>query len=111
MTNPGKVVAFLDVRATGFDYSLAFVMGGAVLTAIGPSLSAFRRRQLSTVGRALPMPASEPDAKLLLGSVLFGVGWGLAGLCPGPALVGLATLKPQLIAFNIASAFAMILTP
>jgi hypothetical protein len=86
MTDPGKVIGFLDV-AGDWDPSLAFVMGGAVLV----GFFAFRfagRRARTFLGGALQLPHNRDiDKRLLAGSLLFGIGWGLAGFCPGPALV------------------------
>ncbi len=90
MSNPAKVLAFLDL-AGDWDPSLALVMAGAI--AVG--LVAFRiagRRPTSLRGKPLQMPtARQIDRRLLAGSALFGIGWGLAGICPGPALVLLGT--------------------
>jgi uncharacterized membrane protein YedE/YeeE len=88
MANPGKVLGFLDL-AGAWDPSLAFVMGGA----IGVGVVAFavaRQRTKSFLGLDMKLPqAQHIDARLVVGSVLFGVGWGVAGFCPGPALVAL----------------------
>jgi uncharacterized membrane protein YedE/YeeE len=85
MTNPLKVLDFLDL-AGNWDPSLAFVMGGAVLV----TLVAFRfvlRRAVPLYGDRFHLPTlTQLDRKLLGGAVLFGIGWGLAGYCPGPAL-------------------------
>ncbi|MBO3707848.1 MAG: YeeE/YedE family protein [Candidatus Accumulibacter sp.] len=90
MGNPAKVLAFLDL-AGDWDPSLALVMTGAI--AVG--LAAFRiagRLPTSLRGKPLQMPtARQIDRRLLVGSALFGIGWGLAGICPGPALVLLGT--------------------
>ncbi|KWR74690.1 DUF6691 family protein [Cupriavidus sp. IDO] len=88
MANPAKVLGFLDL-AGSWDPSLAFVMGGAVL--IGTIAFALaRRRQRSWLGLPMQLPASTTvTLRLVLGSAAFGVGWGLAGFCPGPALVAL----------------------
>jgi len=85
MTQPAKVLGFLDF-AGHWDPSLAFVMGGAV--AIGAFAFALaKRRPLSWLGTAIDLPANRRiDARLVVGSVTFGVGWGLAGICPGPAI-------------------------
>lgn len=85
MVNPAKVLAFLDI-AGDWDPSLAFVMGAALLvTAIGYRLS-WRMRQ-PVFGDAFIIPENRKiDRRLAFGAVLFGAGWGLAGLCPGPAI-------------------------
>lgn len=114
MTNPAKVAAFLNVTPAGFDYSLAFVMGGAVLTSLGPFLSVFRggkRQQKAVTDQPFPNVGGKIDARLVLGAVLFGAGWGLGGLCPGPGLAGLSTLQAPVLAFNAAMLTAMYATP
>jgi uncharacterized membrane protein YedE/YeeE len=89
MTDPAKVLAFLDL-AGAWDPSLALVMGGAIAVALVPFGWA-RRRGRTLAGEPLQWPAAcGIDARLLLGGLLFGIGWGLAGLCPGPAIVALA---------------------
>ena len=85
MTVPAKVIAFLDVSGR-WDPSLAFVMGGAVLVYL-PAVQWLRRSHPSRAPRAGDGPIDLP---LVLGAALFGIGWGLSGLCPGPALVSLA---------------------
>ncbi|WP_323141824.1 YeeE/YedE family protein [Massilia phyllosphaerae] len=89
MTNPAKVLAFLDL-AGRWDPSLAFVMVGAILVAaIGFRLAGRRGRSLS--GGKLHLPGTMGiDRRLMLGSLTFGVGWGLVGYCPGPAIATLA---------------------
>ena len=86
MANPAKVLGFLDL-AGSWDPSLIFVMGGAI--ALG--VVAFRcggRRTASLLGQPMQLPtARHLDKRLVVGSAIFGVGWGLAGICPGPALV------------------------
>ena len=90
MTDPGKVIGFLDV-AGKWDPSLAFVMGGAILVGFFAFRSAGRRGR-TFLGAALHLPnRRDIDARLLGGSVVFGIGWGLAGFCPGPALVSFAS--------------------
>lgn len=88
MTNPSKVLAFLDVFGE-WDPSLAFVMGGALLvTFIGYRL--VLRRKAPFLGQAFQLPnRRDIDFRLVGGAAMFGVGWGLAGLCPGPALASL----------------------
>jgi uncharacterized protein len=88
MTNPGKVLAFLDVTGK-WDPTLAFVMGGALgVNALAWALTRRRARPLFAEEFALS-PESRIEPSLLGGAALFGVGWGLVGLCPGPALAGL----------------------
>lgn len=84
---PDKVQAFLDL-AGNWDPSLAFVMGGAILVAIIPFTLAKKDKVKALGGIKIELPKrTEIDKKLLVGSALFGVGWGLVGYCPGPALV------------------------
>jgi uncharacterized protein len=94
MTDPAKVQGFLDL-AGRWDPSLAFVMGGAIMVAIGAFTLAKRRAaagRKSWSGEAIELPTSDAiDARLIGGGVLFGIGWGLAGFCPGPALVALSS--------------------
>lgn len=86
MTDPGKVIGFLDL-AGNWDPSLAFVMGGAVL--VGSFAFRFAgRRAKSLLGGAMHIPTRRDiDLRLVAGSLVFGIGWGLAGFCPGPAIV------------------------
>ena len=102
MTDPDKVLNFLDVvpyNGVGqWDPSLALVMGGALAVAV-PGFAWVRRRGVAFTGGAIPpAPAPKFDTRLLVGSTLFGVGWGIAGYCPGPALANLAhgALEPML---------------
>jgi len=86
MTDPAKVQGFLDL-AGAWDPSLALVMGGAIGVGVF-AFAAARRRTHAWAGERMELPASNTiDGRLLLGGVLFGAGWGLAGFCPGPALV------------------------
>lgn len=86
MANPEKVLGFLDI-AGQWDPSLAFVMVGAIAMAVIPFAVAKRRTQ-SLIGLPMQLPTSRAiDRRLVAGSVLFGIGWGIAGICPGPALV------------------------
>lgn len=92
MADPAKVLAFLDL-AGAWDPSLALVMGGAIAAA-APAYAWAQRRQRTLLGAALQLPrAQRPDVRLIAGSTLFGAGWGLAGICPGPAVVLLAQGK------------------
>ncbi|HEY0907443.1 MAG TPA: YeeE/YedE family protein [Methylophilus sp.] len=95
MTNPYKVRAFLDI-SRDWDPSLMLVMLGAIAVAfVGFRFS--RHRSVSLLGEPLHLPGTTViDGKLLAGAALFGIGWGLAGFCPGPAIVALmfGSLKP-----------------
>ena len=86
MANPAKVLGFLDL-AGAWDPSLALVMAGAVAVAAG-AFALMKKRTRTLLGAPVLLPgARKIDRRLVLGSLLFGVGWGLAGICPGPALV------------------------
>jgi uncharacterized membrane protein YedE/YeeE len=89
MINPARVLGFLDLFGGAWDPTLAFVMGGALaVMAIAWPLA--HRQQEAYSGGTMPgKPSSVIDAKLLGGAAVFGLGWGLVGLCPGPALAGL----------------------
>ncbi|MFA5957286.1 DUF6691 family protein [Hyphomicrobium sp.] len=98
MANPAKVLNFLDI-AGHWDPSLAFVMGGAVIvTAIGYRL-AFRREKPMLDTRFRVPTSRQIDRNLASGAVIFGAGWGLAGLCPGPALVSIVLAAPAIFVF------------
>lgn len=98
MTNPAKVLGFLDL-AGRWDPSLALVMAGAILVALPAFRVAARRRQ-SLLGEPMNLPtATRIDRRLVLGSLAFGAGWGLAGFCPGPVLASLATGAVQPLIF------------
>jgi len=108
MTNPAKVLAFLDV-AGRWDPTLAFVMGGALAVA-APGFAVARRRARPWLGGSFALPTrSDVDAPLAVGSALFGVGWGLVGLCPGPALADLARGAPSVFAFVAAMLAGVVL--
>jgi uncharacterized membrane protein YedE/YeeE len=95
MSDPAKVLGFLDLGGN-WDPSLAFVMGGAVI--VGSLTFPFAtKRSKAILGDAMRLPrATKIDRRLVLGGLTFGVGWGLAGYCPGPALASLAQggIKP-----------------
>ena len=101
VTDPLKVTAFLDIL--GFwDPTLAFVMGGALMV----TTSCYR---LLRSPRSLPRDSANPVSKpLIIGAVLFGIGWGLGGLCPGPAIANLGALRTEALAFVPSMAVKMI---
>lgn len=106
MANPAKVLAFLDL-AGAWDPSLALVMGGAI--AVG--LIAFRlagQRKVSVLGEPMRLPTRRDiDRRLVFGSLGCGVGWGLAGFCPGPALVAFGALEAKAMVFVVAMLVGM----
>jgi hypothetical protein len=98
MTNPAKVQNFLDVFGR-FDPTLAFVLGAA-LAVSAPAFALARRRERPWLGESFALPTRrDVDARLVGGAALFGVGWGLVGLCPGPALASLFRGASELVVF------------
>ena len=108
MTDPGKVQGFLDL-AGAWDPSLAFVMGGGVMVGlVGFGLA--KRKTISFSGAPFHWPEMTPiDRPLVLGSLMFGMGWGLAGFCPGPALVAMASGNDKALVFVLAMLVGMAL--
>ena len=107
MTDPGKVIGFLDI-AGRWDPSLAFVMAGAILV----GFFAFRlagQRARGFLGGAMELPQRRDlDARLIGGSIVFGIGWGLAGFCPGPALVSFGSGQDKAAVFVAAMLAGML---
>lgn len=101
MANPAKVLNFFDVAGT-WDPSLIFVMGGAlVVTFIGYRLIFGKGPEKPIMDETFHVPQSRViDARLLGGSAVFGVGWGIAGFCPGAALPAVGALKPEVLIFT-----------
>jgi uncharacterized membrane protein YedE/YeeE len=107
MTDPGKVIGFLDLFGT-WDPSLALVMGGAIMVGFF-AFTVAKKRTSSFLGGALRLPTNtDMDKKLVIGSLLFGAGWGLAGFCPGPALVSMADGQPKALVFVVAMLVGML---
>ena len=107
MTDPVKVQGFLDVFGA-WDISLALVMGGGLIVAIvGVQLA--KRQQTSWIGTSIDMPSKTViNKKLLIGAMLFGIGWGLVGICPGPGIVLLGTGQWQAYVFIPAMIIGML---
>jgi uncharacterized membrane protein YedE/YeeE len=107
MYQPAKVTGFLDL-AGEWDPSLAFVMGGAVVVAL-PAFLLARRRSAAWIGGAIDLPAAQTiDSPLVVGSAIFGIGWGLCGVCPAPGVVDLGFLTPGAAIFVAAMAAGML---
>jgi uncharacterized membrane protein YedE/YeeE len=108
MANPAKVIGFLDL-AGNWDPSLGLVMAGAIAVT-APAFFLIRGRKVSLLGAPMVIPTNRSlDWRLIGGSLLFGIGWGIAGFCPGPALVGIGTLNSKAILFVIAMIAGMAL--
>ena len=108
MSNPEKVLDFLDISGN-WDASLAFVMGGAILVAFLPFQYAMRT-QKTIFNEQIDLPkATQVDLKLLLGALLFGMGWGIAGICPAPALTLIGLGYYQALYFIVAMFAGMFL--
>ena len=115
MTNPSKVIGFLSITHN-WDASLMFVMGGAILI-FAPFFYFLKNKEVSTLGMKIELPSKQDiDKKLVIGSALFGVGWGLVGLCPGPSISaltspgisGFAMFDPIIIVFLFSMAIGML---
>ena len=103
MTDPARVRGFLDIFGD-WDPTLAFVMGGA-LVPMAIAWAVVRRRQRPVVATDFDLPPTRPiDTRLIAGAALFGIGWGLAGLCPGPAVAALAVAPVPALIFCIGMA-------
>lgn len=106
MANPAKVLGFLDL-AGAWDPSLAFVMLGAIAVGMVAFFVA-RKHTVSFIGAEMKLPtARHIDRPLLLGSTLFGIGWGVAGFCPGPVLVALGMGEIKALVFGVAMLVGM----
>lgn len=106
MAYPTKVLGFLDLFGD-WDPSLAVVMAAALVITIPGYLWARRRARPLVAARFQWPTLHEIDGRLVGGATLFGIGWGLVGLCPGPAIVDIASLSPRLIGFVVAMALGM----
>ena len=109
MANPAKVINFFDVFGT-FDPSLAFVMGGALMAAAIGYRLVFRRNAPILAERFLVPPKGTLNAQLFIGAGLFGIGWGIAGFCPGGALPALGTGVTEVFIFVAALVAGIVIT-
>jgi len=108
MSDPGKVLGFLDLLGT-WDPSLALVMAGAILVGM-LAFTVAKKRTMNFLGGALHLPtANQIDRRLVIGALLFGAGWGLAGFCPGPSLVSMFSGQPKAAVFVLAMVISMLL--
>ncbi|MDU4055383.1 MAG: YeeE/YedE family protein [Pseudomonas oryzihabitans] len=109
MLDPARVLGFLDLASGHWDASLLFVLGGALLVAL-PAVQLQRRLTRPLLDTRFHLPPMAPiDRRLLLGAALFGLGWGLAGLCPGPALAALGLGIAKIYGFVAALVAGMML--
>jgi hypothetical protein len=107
MANPAKILAFLDI-AGKWDPSLALVMAGAIAVGL-VAFALAQRRTMSALGLPMQLPtASTLDARLVGGSIVFGIGWGLAGFCPGPAIVAVGAGYAKAAVFVAAMLLGMV---
>jgi uncharacterized membrane protein YedE/YeeE len=106
MMNPNKVLSFLDIFGN-WDPTLIFVMGGAIFSAL-PGFWLSRRLTKPLLANNFQLPEKKNfDRRLVGGAAIFGVGWGLVGLCPGPAISAITTGSPQVIVFVISMTIGM----
>ncbi|MQB44594.1 YeeE/YedE family protein [Rhizobium sp. ICMP 5592] len=109
MVDPARVLGFLDVASGLWDPSLIFVLGGAVFVAV-PGVLLQRRMAKPALDRQFHLPSKAAiDKEVLIGSAIFGIGWGLGGFCPGPAISALATGALPAFLFVIAMAAGMVI--
>ena len=107
MVDPDKVIGFLDIGGS-WDPSLALVLFGALAANAIPMRIAARRKESVFLHRPMDLPKAAPvTRRLVIGSVMFGVGWGLSGICPGPALVNLGAMRLDRITFFFCMALGM----
>ncbi len=106
MANPAKVLGFLNLTGS-WDPSLAFVMAGAIAVGV-IAFAVARRRTRTFLGGVMQLPTSRDiDRRLVIGSALFGIGWGVAGFCPGPGLVALGMGEVKALVFVLAMLVGM----
>jgi len=110
MANPAKVIGFLDVTGGRWDPSLIFVMVGAIgVFALMNQLVHGRSKPLLEGSLPGRRSLGELDARLFIGASLFGAGWGLSGICPGPAVADISLLRPEILSYLVAMVLGMVL--
>ena len=108
MTNPAKVISFLSITHN-WDASLIFVMGGAIIVT-APTFYLLKNSANSLLGNEFSIPKkTEISFKLIFGSILFGIGWGLVGLCPGPSVSSIAVFNPLTLIFLLSMTLGILL--
>ena len=108
MTQPGKVIGFLDILGGNWQWDLMGVMGGALLVHALTRLLVMKCSG-PILGNTFPNFEAVIDKRLISGAAIFGLGWGIAGFCPGPALVSAMTFDPSIIVFILAMSVGMLL--
>ena len=108
MTQPGKVIGFLDILGGNWQWDLMGVMGGALLVHALTRLLVIKRSE-PMLGDTFPSFGTVIDKRLISGAAIFGLGWGIAGFCPGPALVSVMTFDSSIIVFLVAMSAGMLL--
>ncbi|QBY05735.1 YeeE/YedE family protein [Thalassotalea sp. HSM 43] len=109
MVNPDKVLNFLDLFGN-FDASLGFVMAGALMVFISAYLLVIKRMEKPIFASNFDLPKSTSiDSRLIIGSAIFGIGWGLSGICPGPAVANIIGANDKILAFILMMLVGMII--
>lgn len=109
MTNPDKVIGFLDIFRN-WDPALVFVMGGAVAFNLVTFNLVKKKKSKPVFHTTFDLPTKKDiDKKLVIGSTLFGIGWGIAGICPGPGIVNLSLLDPKAVVFVVSMLSGMLI--
>lgn len=109
MTNPSKIINFLDITGS-WDPSLAFVMGGALSVYLLGYKLLLPKRSKSVLGGDFQIPTKKNiDPQLIIGSIVFGIGWALAGFCPGPGITAIVTGQEHVVTFVISMSLGVLI--
>lgn len=110
MVNPNIVLGFLDIFGN-WDARLIFVMGGALLVSVPSFIFIYKKRKQSILGYEIPSaPPSKTDKSLIIGSSIFGLGWGITGICPGPGIANIFLLNDKVIVFILCMLVGMLIS-